>query len=108
MILATVAAVPGVCNAADSQAIDVAKCKKAIIQAKKLDMLYDFRVERTPIGVLVGPTWYKVPIDAKEGFSATIACVLGDGKNLCTPFDLLDYRTAKPVARWRMCKLQME
>ena len=108
LILATLMTATSISSAAEAQAMDVSKCKKALIQAKKLDMLYDVRAERIPIGILVGPTWFKVPIDAKEGFSAVVACVLGDGKNLCTPFDLLDYRTAKPVARWRMCKLQME
>jgi hypothetical protein len=79
------------------------QCGAKLEQAQRLDMVQ--RVDRGRI--VVGPTWFRVGFDAKEGFAETVSCFLvqGDPK-MCANFDLIDWSTGKPVARYENCRLK--
>lgn len=84
-------------------------CRAKLKQAQKLDVLYnlDWEKGREPL-VVVGPTFFKIPFDAKEGFAKTVNCFLMVGKDQYINFDLLDYKTNKVVAEYRYGKLRMK
>lgn len=86
------------------------ECKAKLQAAKKLDLLYDLAFEKgRGYRVLVGPTYYRVPLDAKEGFVATLNCFLNAGETKsCMNFDLRDWKSGKVVGRYRNCRLQPE
>lgn len=51
--------------------------------------------------VVVGPTFFDLPIEAKQNFAETVSCFLTAGDtHLLMNFDLLDYRTGKKIARF--------
>lgn len=84
-------------------------CRAKLRQAKELDLLYDLSWEAGGAPkVIAGPTFFTIPIDAKEGFTATLNCFLTAGMpNRCTDFDVRDWRTGKAVARFAACRLEM-
>lgn len=84
-------------------------CRAKLKQAQKLDVVYnmDWKKGQEPL-VVVGPTFFKIPFDAKEGFADTVNCFLMVGKDQYINFDLLDYRTNKVVAEYRYGKLRMK
>lgn len=84
------------------------ECRTKLQAAKKLDVLYDFTWEKgRGARVLVGPTYYRVPFHAKEGFAETISCFLTVGESgSCMNFDLRDWRSGKVVGRFVNCRLQ--
>lgn len=95
--------------AAQAQASSDARleqCRAKLKQAQKLDLLYglDWKGTVEP-KVTVGPTFFKIPIDAKEGFAETVNCFVMAGENKFISFDLLDYRTGKSVGRFKHGKL---
>lgn len=84
-------------------------CRKKLKQAQKLDMLYDldWKLPKEP-RVVVGPTFFKVPIDAKEGFIETVNCFLTAGDSgKCVNFDVLHWQTGKAVGRFSNCRFRM-
>ena len=85
-------------------------CRQKLRRAQTLDVLYDLNwsLPDEP-RVLVGPTFFDMPIDAKEGFARTLNCFLmaGDETKLVN-FDLRDWRTGKRVGRWSYGKLKMD
>jgi hypothetical protein len=94
--------------AADDKRLE--QCRSKLKQAQKLDLLYnmDWKKTREPV-VIVGPTFYQIPFDAKEGFAETLNCffMAGDSGKYIN-FDLLDWRTNKRVARYSYGKLNLE
>ena len=77
-------------------------CKAKLIKAQKIDLLYDLAwdVPKEP-RVLVGPTFFTIPIDAKKGFVETVNCFLvGGEQDKYVNFDVLDWRTGKAVGRY--------
>jgi hypothetical protein len=82
------------------------QCRSKLKTAQKLDLLYglDWNGRAEP-KVTVGPTFFKIPIDAKEGFAETVNCFVMAGQDKFISFDLLDYRTGKPVGRFKYGKL---
>ena len=85
-------------------------CRSKLKAAQKLDLLHDLAWEkgRGP-RVLVGPTYYRITIDAKIGFAETVHCLLNAGKTgMCMNFDLRDYRTGKVVDKFRNCRFQVD
>src|SRR2546425_11294617 len=84
-------------------------CKKKLKQAQRLDVLYDMNITVFPPHITVGPTFYTIPIDAKQGFAETVSCFLTAGEaGKLINFDLLDYRTGKHVARFSYGQLKMD
>jgi hypothetical protein len=85
-------------------------CKAKLIKAQKLDLLYDMDWKGTAEPrVVVGPTFYSIPIDAKEGFVETLNCFFMAGESgKYINFDLLDWRTGNPVARYSYGKLKVK
>lgn len=84
-------------------------CKSKLVQAQKLDLLYDFdwKLPKEP-KVIVGPTFFKIPIDAKEGFTETVNCFLMAGESgKCVNFDVRNWQTGKAVGRFSNCRFKM-
>lgn len=85
------------------------ECKTKLVQAQKLDLLYDFdwKPPKEP-KVVVGPTFFQIPIDAKEGFVETVNCFLMAGKTgKCVNFDVRSWQTGKAVGRFSNCRFKM-
>ena len=87
-----------------------ASCEAKLVQAQKLDMLYNIEAKGHPrIRVLVGPTWYRVAFDAKEGFAQTVNCVAVGGKqDRCTSIDFVDHKSGRGVATFENCRLKAQ
>ena len=87
-----------------------AECQDKLRKAQELEVLYnlDWKPPREPL-VVVGPTFFTIPFDAKEGFVTTVNCLLmaGDESKMVN-FDLLDWRTNKSVGRFSYGKLTIE
>lgn len=86
------------------------ECKTKLKTAKKLDVLYDldWKPPKDPY-VVVGRTFFTIPIDAKEGFVETLGCFLSAGDpSIRSNFDILDWRNGKKVGRFSSGKLRME
>jgi hypothetical protein len=84
-------------------------CKAKLKKANELDLLYafDWKPPAAP-HVLVGPTFFKIPIDAKEGFAETLNCFLMAGdEGQCVNFPLKHWQTGKAVAEFKNCRLKM-
>lgn len=80
-------------------------CRNKLKQAQQMDLLQalDWKAPQEP-RVVVGPTFDKIPIDAKEGFIETVNCFLMAGEaGKCVNFDVLDGRTGKAVGRFKNC-----
>lgn len=86
------------------------QCRAKLKKAQKLELLYDMKFE-SPRGwrVYVGPTFHRVPIDAKEGLAETLNCFFVAGQQgRCMNYVLLDWRSGKQVARFHNCRLKMD
>jgi hypothetical protein len=86
------------------------QCRTKLKQAQKLDLLYnmDWKKGHEPV-IIVGPTFYQISFDAKEGFVETLNCFFVTGESgKYINFDLLDWRTNKKVARYSYGKLNVE
>ena len=83
-------------------------CNAKLQRAKELDMLYDVGVREAGIQVLVGPTYFTVPIDEKNGFAEVVNCVLLNGAGGGIAFDLVHWQTGKRVARWNGYQLDID
>lgn len=84
-------------------------CRSKLVVAQKLEMLYDFdwKPPREP-KVIAGPTFFKVPIDAKEGFVESVNCFLAAGdEKKCINFDVRSWQTGKKVGRFSNCQFEM-
>lgn len=94
-------------SATDDKRFDT--CRAKLIQAQKLDLLYDmdWKPPKEP-RVVVGPTFFSIPIDAKEGFVETVNCFLMAGEDRYINFDVLDYRTGKSLGRYSYGKFKMK
>lgn len=83
-------------------------CEKKLEKAKELDMLYDLGARGAHIKVLVGPTYFNVPIDVKQGFAEAVNCVVMRGSGGGVSFDLIHWQTGKRVASWNGYKLVVD
>lgn len=77
-------------------------------KAKRLDLLYDLKLDGEIPRVVAGPTFFAVPIDAKQGFADTVNCFLTIGQPLYINFEILDYQTGKSVGSYRNGELKMK
>jgi len=122
-ILAVVALIEGVSNppkppatqspeqvAADSKAAQkqYETCKTYLEKYRELGVLYDMKARGASIRVLVGPSFFTLPIDRKQNFAETVNCFLVNGTGGGISFDLLDWQTGKQVASWNGYKLSIE
>lgn len=84
-------------------------CREKLKKAQTLDLLHDLEWPKGKSPrVVVGPTFFSIPFDAKEGFAQTVNCFLAAGKqDQCINFDLTHWRTGNPAARWSWCKLKV-
>ena len=93
-------------HAEDDKRLEV--CRGKLFQAQKLDVLYDldWKLPKEP-RVVAGPTFFSMPIDAKEGFVDTVNCFLTAGQaGKCVNFDVLHWQTGKAIGRFSYCKFK--
>jgi hypothetical protein len=84
-------------------------CKAKLKLANETKVLYDF--DWNPPSepkVVVGPTFFQIPIAAKEGFVEKVNCFLTAGKEeQCVNFSVRSWETGKPVGRFSNCRFEM-
>ena len=83
------------------------QCRAKLKKAEKLDLLHDLTIGPLP-RVVVGPTFYTIPLEAKQGFADTVNCFLMTGQDSYVNFDLLDYQTGHVVAEYSYGKLSVK
>ena len=83
-------------------------CREKLKKAQQLEALYDLEWKRAMPKVVVGPTFYSIPIDAKQGLADTVNCFLMAGKSNYIDFDVLDWQTGKRVAEYSRGKPKMD
>lgn len=76
-------------------------------EGRELDLLHDLTIGPLP-HVVVGPTFYTIPLEAKQGFADTVNCFLMTGQDNYINFDLLDYKTGHVVAEYSYGKLNVK
>lgn len=84
-------------------------CRKKLITAQKLGVLHalDWKPPKAPY-IVAGPTFFSMPIDAKEGFAETLNCFFSVGDSgQCLDLNILHWQTGKVAARWSWCKLKV-
>jgi len=84
------------------------ECREKLKEAQQLGMLYNLDMRAGRPLVVVGPTFYNVAFDAKQGFANTINGFLMTGEDKFIDFELLDYRTNKVVAKYSYGRLEMK
>jgi hypothetical protein len=86
-------------------------CQKKLKKAQELDMLVNIKVKTGHFDVIVGPTFYSVPFDAKEGFAETLNCLFNVGesgpKSLCNDIRFINWRTGNEDGKYSWCKLEI-
>jgi hypothetical protein len=86
-------------------------CQKKLKKAQELDMLVNIKVKTGHFDVIVGPTFYSVPFDAKEGFAETLNCLFNVGesgpKSLCNDIRFINWRTGNEDGKYSWCKLKI-
>ena len=83
-------------------------CNDKFQKTKELDMLHDISEKAAGIQVLVGPTYFAVPIETQKGFVEAVNCVLIKGSGSGVPFDLIHWQTGKRVAQWNGYRLDVD
>ena len=87
-------------------------CQSKLRKAQSLDLLVDINVKSGYFNVVVGPTFYKIQFDSKEGFAETLNCVFNMGesgpKSLCNEIRFVNWRTGNEDARYSWCKLKVK
>ncbi len=82
-------------------------CRAKLKKAHSLDLLYDLNLEGGYPRVIAGPTFFQIPIDAKQGFAETVNCFLTAGDNKFVNFEILDWRTGKAIGRYHWGRFEM-
>jgi len=87
---------------------DMELCRAKLKEAQQLDVLadLDWKPPKAP-HVVVGPTFFTMPFDAKQGFAQTVNCFLMNGTSNVINFDLLDSMNHRVVGRWEYGRLKM-
>lgn len=85
--------------------VKLEQCRAKLKQAQKLEVLYDLKWNGPSLHVVAGPTYYRMPFDAKEGFADTVNCFVNVGKDACLTFDIKHWRTGKATDQYHRCKL---
>lgn len=85
------------------------ECKAKLRTAQAADMLYNLDLQTGGVAkVMVGPTFFLVPLDTKQGFAETLNCFLMAGaSDKHIDFDFLDWRTGKPVGSYSWGRVKM-
>ncbi len=78
-------------------------CREKLIKAQKLDVLYDLQWNgRSRPKVVVGKTFFALPVDAKEGFAETVNCFLmGGAREKFIDFEVSHWQTGKPAGAFK-------
>lgn len=82
-------------------------CRASLKKAHALEVLYDLQAS-VPPKVIVGRTFFQIPIDAKQGFAETVNCFLTVGRDdRYMTFEVFDWQTGKAVGRFYAGSLSM-
>lgn len=85
------------------------ECREQVTQAQKSGVLYglEWKLPNEPT-VVAGPGYFPLPIDEKERFVDAVNCYLmGGDAGKCVNFDVLDWKSGKPVGRFLFCLYRM-
>lgn len=85
-----------------------ADCKEKLKKAQELEMIYDIQAKGASLKVLVGPTFFTVPIDTKQGFGEVVNCVILEGGSGGIPYPFIHWQTGKRVGSWNGYKVEMD
>lgn len=103
-LLAVAISLHGATASANDAALEA--CRAKLKQAQKLEVLYDLQWKGPRLHVVAGPTYYRMPFDAKEGFADTVNCFAMVGKSGCLSFNILHWRSGKATDSYSACKLK--
>jgi hypothetical protein len=84
-------------------------CRKKLVLSQKLGILHalDWKPPKQPY-IVVGKTFFDMPIDAKEGFADALNCFFSAGDTgQCVELIILHWQTGNVAARWSGCKLKV-
>jgi len=84
------------------------ECREWLKKDQSSGLLYDLEWKKTLPKVVVGSTFYAIPIDQKQGLADRVNCFLMAGKSNYIDFDLLDWQTGKRVAQYSLGRLKMD
>lgn len=85
-------------------------CRQKLIQTQRLEVLYDldWKLPEEP-KVVVGPTFFRMPIDAKESFADNVNCFLMTGATgKCVSLNILHWQTGKAAGRFSNSRFNMK
>jgi|CXWL01.1.fsa_nt_gi hypothetical protein len=92
----------------EAQKARYAGCTEKLKKAQELDMIHDMQSKGASFKVLVGPTFFTVPIDAKQGFGEVVNCVILKGGSGGISYDFVHWQTGKRVGSWNGYKVEMD
>lgn len=83
------------------------QCRATLKKAAATGILHDmdWKPPQDPY-VVVGPTYAALRSTQKEALAYNVNCFLMAGEDKCIGFELRDWRTEHPVARYSLCRLE--
>jgi predicted nucleic acid-binding Zn ribbon protein len=84
------------------------ECRAWLKKDQLSGLIYDLEWKRAMPKVVVGSTFYSIPIDEKQGLADRVNCFLNAGKGSYIDFDILDWQTGKRVAQYSLGRLKMD
>lgn len=86
-----------------------AACRLKLEVARRSSVLVGLSIDGAVPRIVVGRAFEGLPLTSKQDFADAVNCFLmaGDDKHLMN-FELLDYRTGKPVAEYRWGKVTVD
>jgi hypothetical protein len=86
------------------------QCRTKLIKAQKLGVVYDIQWDgKTYPRVMVGPTFFNMALDAKQGFADTLNCFFMVGEHgKYIEIEFLDWRTGKSIGRYSYGRVEMD
>jgi len=86
-----------------------AECQRKVNLANKNEMIYQADFKTAELIVYVGPTYFMVPIDVKQGLAAAISCVVVQGdSSKVAEFSFRHWQTGRLVAKYRYGRLEVD
>ena len=87
-----------VTDSGKSTGANLADCLTKLEHAKELNILYDLKFQGGRAQAFVGPSWFSLPIEDKQGFHETLQCVLTSGQGgTLTSFEYRHWQSGKMV-----------
>lgn len=104
-------AAPSVAKAKRTEADDarLEQCREKLKKSQELDLLHNMTFDKGVPKVWVGPTWYKLPIEAKIEFAGVAHCFFMAGRSDgFMQFPIYDGMSGKQIATWKYTRLDVK